>query len=136
MDDLRPRFKEPPPRLDRLAHTVIGAAIEVHRHLGPGYLESIYQRALFFELGLQGVSVRRHVEMPVIYKGQSLGNSQLDFLVEDELVVELKAVESILEIHRAQVISYLKAGGFQLGLLINFKTKMLKDGIRRIIWDP
>jgi GxxExxY protein len=129
-----PLFTEPPAHLDDLARRVIGAAIEVHRHLGAGYLESIYERALRRELTGRGIAFESQVVIPILYKDQSIGEAQLDLLVEGELVVELKAVERLLEIHRAQVISYLKATGAQLGLLINFNTPVLKDGIRRVIW--
>jgi GxxExxY protein len=134
MNALKP--KEPPPHLDQLAHDVIGAAIEVHRHLGPGYLESIYERALWVELRVRQIPFESQVVLPIVYKGECIGEPQLDLLIANELVIELKAVERLLEIHRAQVISYLKAGGFQLGLLINFHTSLLKDGVRRVIWDP
>ena len=119
--------KEPSLELDRLAHTVIGAAIEVHRNLGPGFLEAIYEAALVLELEARNVRFRRQVPIEVIYKGSVIGESRLDLLVEDELVVELKHVESLLPIHRAQVISYLRAGAFQLGLLINFNVPILRD---------
>jgi GxxExxY protein len=127
---------EPSPHLDRLAREVIGAAIEVHRYLGPGYLESLYQRAMCVELQARNIPFKSQVVLHHEFKGSSIGESQLDLLVGDELVVELKAVERLIEIHRAQVISYLKATGRQLGLLINFNVPVLKAGVRRVIWNP
>jgi GxxExxY protein len=112
---------------------VIGAAIEVHRHLGPGLLETVYERALVVELGLRGIPIRRQVVVPIRYKGHSVGDPCIDLVVADELVVELKAVEHLSELHRAQVISYLKVAGLHLGLLINFNATLLKTGIRRVV---
>ena len=119
---------------DPLTEQVIGAAIEVHRILGPGLLESIYQRALCHELRLRGV---RHVpqqRVPVVYKGEDLGDDLvMDVLVEDDLVVELKAVEKLEPIHEAQLLTYLKLSDRRLGLLLNFNVRLLKDGIKRMI---
>ena len=113
---------EPSKRLDRLARMVIGAAIEVHRHLGPGYLESVYEEALIVELGLRSGPFERQVPIRVVYKGHDIGDGRLDLLVDTELIVEMKAVEMLAPIHSAQVISYLKATGRHLGLLINFNA--------------
>jgi len=124
---------EPSPKVDELARRVIGAAIEVHRHLGPGFIESTYQRALEIELQMQEIPHQREASMEVLYKGNTVGRSSLDFLVDRELVVELKAVESIAPIHQAQVISYLQASKLQLGLIINFNVPVLKEGIKRIV---
>ncbi len=124
---------EPNKRLDRLARTVIGAAIEVHRHLGPGYLESVYEEALAVELDLRQVPFERQKAFAVDYKGRTIGEGRLDFLVGDELLVELKAVEALAPIHKAQVISYLKATDRQLGLLINFNVPVLRSGIQRVV---
>ena len=124
---------EPSTELDRCAHAVIGAAIEVHRHLGPGFLETVYEQAMMVELAIRGLTVRRQVPIVLAYKGHALPSAQLDLLVEDELVVELKAVERLSPIHTAQILSYLKAGAFQLGLLINFNVPTLRQGIRRVI---
>lgn len=124
---------EPSRELDQFARSVIGAAIEVHRHLGPGFLEAVYEEAMLVELASRGLSVRRQVPIQLAYKGQTLPGAQLDLLVEDVLVVELKAVEALSSLHVAQVLSYLKAGAFQLGLLINFNVPLLRDGIRRVI---
>jgi GxxExxY protein len=126
--------KEPSAKVDSLAYTVIGAAIEVHRELGPGYLESVYQKALEVEFKLQGIPCKPKYRVNINYKGQVIGEGELDFLVEDILVVELKAVERLAPIHDAQVISYLKSTKNQLGLLINFNVPILKEGIKRIIY--
>jgi GxxExxY protein len=118
---------------NELSYRVIGAAIEVHRHLGPGFPESAYEEALAIELRHRGVGFRRQSELPIFYKEHRVGQMRLDFLVEDRLVLELKAVDSIAQVFRAQVLSYLRAGGFALGLLINFNVPRLRDGIIRII---
>lgn len=124
---------EPDPHVDQLARTVIGAAIEVHRHLGPGFIEGVYEEALAVEFGLRGIPFERQKILGVSYKGRSVGEGRVDFLVGGCLIVETKAVDALAPIHQAQVISYLKATGFQLGLLINFKVPMLREGIKRII---
>lgn len=126
-------MNEPTPEVDRLAHEVIGAAIEVHRLLGPGYLESVYEEALGVELSLRGIDFARQVPIAVSYKGRPIGEGRLDFLVGGTLVVELKAVEELAPIHTAQVISYLKTTSHPLALLINFNVSVLKAGIRRIV---
>jgi GxxExxY protein len=124
---------EPEEGLDRLAHQVIGAAIEVHRRLGPGFLESVYEEALCIELKLRGIPFERQVKRDIDYKGHSVGEGRMDLLVDKWLVVELKAVDGLAPIHSAQVISYLKATGYRLGLLINFNVPVLKEGIRPVI---
>ena len=124
---------EPDSELNLLANKVIGAAIEVHRLLGPGYLESVYEEALCVELQQQKIAFVRQSPIAVNYKGVKVGEGRLDLLVENRLIVELKAVEALAPIHRAQVISYLKATKLQLGLLINFNAPILKDNIKRII---
>ena len=124
---------EPGPELEQLTRDVIGAAIEVHRVLGPGLLESAYENALCIELGLRNLSFVRQPAVNVSYEDHVVGVGRLDLLVGGALVVELKAVEALAEIHRAQVISYLKTTGHQLALLINFNVPRLKDGIKRII---
>jgi len=125
--------KEPDQELDRLAHEVIGAAIEVHRQLGPGLPESVYEEALCIELTLRGMPFVRQPIVAVSYKGRPVGESRLDLLVGGCLIVELKAVEALAPIHSAQVISYLRMTSHRLGLLINFNISMLKDGIKRIV---
>jgi len=126
---------EPSIQADALARTVIGAAIEVHRVLGPGYLESVYEEAFSAELRLKGIAFDRQKVFSLDYKSQRVGEGRMDFLVQESLVVEIKAVERLLPIHRAQVMSYLKATGKNLGLLINFNERLLKAGIQRIIWS-
>ena len=124
---------EPDEELDRLAHAVIGAAIEVHRHLGPGFLEAVYEEALCVELSSRQIPFVRQAPVAVRYKGHAVGESRLDVLVANALVIELKAVVAIAPVHVAQVMSYLKATGHKLGLLINFNVPFLKSGIKRII---
>jgi len=126
-------WREPGAALDDVAHDVIGAAIEVHRLLGPGFLESVYEEALCVELSLRNVRFVRQVPVTVSYKRRIVGESRLDLLVENALVVELKAVDAILPIHVAQVISYLKAARLRLGLIITFNVDLLKRGIKRVI---
>ena len=127
------RYTEPSEQLDQLAHEVIGAAIEVHRSLGPGFLESVYEEALCVELRLRGIPFARQPAVSVSYKGNSVGEAKLDLLVKNILIVELKAVDRLAPIHSAQVISYLKATKCRLGLLIDFNSVILKNGIKRII---
>lgn len=121
------------PRVEETANIVIGAAIEVHRLLGPGYLENVYEQALAVELKLRGVPFARQVVFALDYKGHAVGEGRLDFLVDDRLIVELKAVDALVPIHIAQAISYLKATKHRLALLINFNVPVLKDGIRRVV---
>jgi GxxExxY protein len=112
---------------------IIGCAIEVHRTLGPGLLESIYEKALCFELQSRGIKVHAQLAIPVVYKGQSLGEHRLDLLVEEQVIVELKALDRLDPVFHAQVLSYLRLTGKQVGLLINFNVPVLKDGIKRIM---
>lgn len=118
---------------DHLTEKVIGAAIEVHRNVGPGMTEDMYENALAHEFDLQGIRYTRQVEVPVEYKGKRIGKTRLDFLVEGCLIVELKACESLNHVHRAQCICYLRATGHRVALLINFNVPVLKDGIKRVI---
>jgi GxxExxY protein len=124
--------REPSKHVDELAHQVIGAAIEVHRILGPGFLESVYEKALAIEFDLRGIPYEQQKPMVLDFKGHNVGDSRLDFLVGGELVVEIKAVESIHPIFPAKVIHYLKMTDLQLGLIINFNVVLLRDGIKRI----
>jgi len=126
-------FLEPDRRLDELADQVIGAALEVHKVIGPGYLETVYEEALCQELSLRSITFARQPEFTLTYKGQPVGQGRLDLLVEESLIVELKAVDALAAIHHAQVISYLRALHLKLGLLINFNAPLLKHGIRRVI---
>ncbi|TVR89846.1 MAG: GxxExxY protein [Saprospirales bacterium] len=113
---------------------VIGAAIEVHKQLGPGLLEKTYQHCLFHELRRRGISVRKEVPLPVVYKGEKLDlGYRIDLLVGDKVIVEVKAVEALAPIHTAQVLTYLKLKEKKLGLLINFNTLLLKNGIQRVL---
>jgi GxxExxY protein len=123
--------------LNRLTERVIGAAIEVHRHLGPGLLESAYEECLCRELSLTGLSFQRQLELPVEYKGARLDcGYRLDVVVERRLVLELKSVEALLPVHEAQTITYLKLTNLRAGLLINFNVPILKNGIRRFVNTP
>ena len=119
--------------LNRLSHDVIGAALEVHRVLGPGYLESVYEEALCTELELRAIPFIRQAPLPVLYKGRVVGEGRMDLLVGDCLVVELKAVEVLAPIHSVQLLSYLRATSHKLGLLINFNVSMLKHGVKRVV---
>jgi|SRR5437764_15243026 len=116
-----------------LTERVIGAAIEVHRHLGPGLLESTYEACLAHELAEAGIVIQRQKPLPVLYKGIRLDiGYRIDLVVEDRLIVELKSVERLDRVHTSQMLSYLKLSGYRLGLLINFNVPQLKQGIRRI----
>lgn len=116
-----------------LTSKIIGAAIEVHKELGPGLLESAYEECLCHELGLQRIAFKRQLPVPVSYKGVRLDcGYRLDLLVEDSIVVELKACDGIAHIHRAQLLTYLKLMDKPLGLILNFQVSVLRDGIARI----
>lgn len=128
-----PGADEPSEALNALSNKVIGAALEVHRVLGPGFLESIYEGSLGRELELRGVPFVAQQQIAVTYKGKQVGEGRIDLLVADSLIVELKAVEVLMPVHTAQLHSYLKSTGHKLGLLINFNVPLLKDDIRRII---
>jgi len=119
-------------KANQITGAIIGAAIEVHRALGPGLLESAYEECLCRELSLRQIPFERQLPLPVEYKGLRLDcGYRLDLLVADMVVVEIKAVESLLPIHEAQLLTYLKLGGWKVGLLINFNVPVLKRGIRR-----
>ena len=125
--------REPDSAADQLAHAVIGAAIEVHRHLGPGFTEALYEEALCIELRLRGIPFERQKPVAVEYKGECIGQGRIDLLIGDRLVVELKAVKAIPPVDVGRVLSYLKATGRRLALLINFNVPMLKDGVQRLV---
>ena len=119
---------------DPLTQEVIGAAIEVHRVMGPGLLESVYQRCLEKELGIRGMSFISQARLPLIYKGESLGDDLLmDFYFPNTLVIEIKAVDKLAPIHEAQLMTYLRLSKTRVGLLVNFNVPLLKDGIRRLV---
>ena len=120
--------------INDLSGEVIGAAIEVHRALGPGLLESVYEECLCRELELRGVPYERQRELPVEYKGAKLDcGYRLDIVVADKLIVELKACEKLQPIHEAQLLTYLRLTGMKVGLLINFNVSVLKEGIKRLV---
>ena len=119
---------------DRLTEKVIGLAIEVHRQLGPGLLESANEECLCLELQEAGLAFRRQVPLPITYKSVRLDcGYRLDLVIEDQLILELKSVESLLPIHEAQVLTYMKLSGLRTGLLLNFNSTVLKNGIRRLM---
>ena len=119
--------------VEAVAHQVIGGAIEVHRAMGPGYIEGIYHRAMVMELRSLGLSIDQELATQISYKGTSVGSHRADLVVGGVLVVEIKAVRQLEPIHTAQVASYLKAFKLRLGLLINFNVAVLKQGIRRVV---
>ncbi len=119
---------------ENLTETIIGAAIEVHRELGPGLLESAYEECLCVELNNRGMLLARQVALPVLYKGIKLDcGYRLDIVVENRVLIELKSIESILPIHKAQLLTYLKLSGLKVGLLLNFNVAVLKNGILRLV---
>lgn len=122
-----------PPEIEAAGNAIIGAAIEVHRALGPGFLERIYEEALVHELGLRGLHVEAQVEVVVPYKSIVIQGQRIDLLVNSCVIVELKCVERIADIHLAQLRSYLCSASCPLGLLLNFNSTLLKDGLRRVI---
>ena len=124
---------EPGEGVDELVRSTLAAAVEVHKHLGPGYLESVYEEALAIELTLRKIPFVRQIAVPVQYKDHLVGQGRLDFLIRGELVVELKAAEVLLPVHKAQVLSYLKATQHRLGLLVNFNVPVLMRGVQRVI---
>jgi GxxExxY protein len=128
--------KEPSKEVDDLAHQVIGIALEVHRILGPGYMENIYEKAMRIEFESRKVPFENQLRVQVVYKSQLIGQGRIDFLVSRLLPVEIKAVSALLPVHQAQLISYLKMTNLQLGLLINFNVPLLKHGIKRVIFNP
>ena len=119
---------------DPLTHSIIGAALEVHREMGPGLLESVYQKCIERELQRQGIICRPQARLPLVYKGEVLDDEfVMDLLFPGQLVVELKAVEKLLPIHDAQLLTYLRLSKHRVGLLINFNVPLLKDGLKRLV---
>jgi GxxExxY protein len=124
----------PRPPINDVSSAIIGAAVEVHRTLGPGLLESAYEQSLAHEFSLRQIAFERQKPLQIDYKGMRLEcGYRLDFLVADLVVVEVKAIELLLPIHQAQLLSYLKLGGWKLGLLINFHAPLLRQGIKRVV---
>ncbi len=120
--------------VNKLTERIIGAAIEVHKELGPGLLESTYERCLFHELLLRGIKAERQKKQPIDYKGLKIDEGyRIDILVENEVILELKVVDEFSNVHIAQLLTYLKLSGCKLGYLINFNTNVLKNGIKRIV---
>ena len=127
----RDRVRE---ELDQITRLIMGAAIEVHRTIGPGLLESAYERCLTYELIDRGATVEVQKELPLIYKGIELNAGyRLDLLVDRKVIVEIKAVDRLIPVHQAQLLSYLKLSGLKVGLLMNFNVKILKDGVQRVV---
>jgi GxxExxY protein len=125
---------EAPYERDPLTDQIIGFAIEVHRHLGPGLLESAYEDCLCYELNENGMDFKRQVPLPVVYKSVRLDcGYRMDIVVANRLILELKAAERLLPIHEAQVLTYVRLSGIPTGLLLNFNTPVLRDGIRRLM---
>ena len=121
-------------QIDELSYKVIGCAMEVHKTLGPGLFENIYEQALVHELTLNGIPVKTQAEIEINYKGTNLGNGlRLDVLVDNTLIVELKSVEELKPLHHKQLLTYLRLTDKRVGILINFNTENLKDGIKRIV---
>ncbi|WP_082765220.1 MULTISPECIES: GxxExxY protein [unclassified Phenylobacterium] len=130
----RQERQEPSAAADVVARQIVDAGLKVHRALGPGLLESVYEACLVHELGLRGLAVRRQVPQPLRYEGLRLdAGYRLDLLVEDLVIVEVKAVEALSRLHEAQLITYLKLSGLRLGLLVNFNVVLFKDGVRRLL---
>ena len=120
--------------LNKISEKVIGSAIEAHKVLGPGLLESVYQKCLAYELRNSGMEVQQEVELPIVYKTMKVEKAfRVDMLIEDSVVLELKAVEQIMPIYKAQLLSYLRLSDLKLGLLINFNVPVLKQGIQRVV---
>ncbi|PXY42990.1 GxxExxY protein [Flavobacterium hydrophilum] len=121
-------------KLDAITYKIIGLAIEVHKQLGPGLLESAYQECLFYEIVNSGLIVEKEKILPIIYKDIKLDHGyRIDLLIENTIVIELKTVEAFTDVHFAQILTYLKLGNYPLGLLINFDSKILKNNIKRFI---
>jgi GxxExxY protein len=120
--------------LNSISGSIIDCAIRVHRELGPGLLESVYEICLLKELTVLGLTVKRQVALPIIYRGEKIDmDFKIDLLVEDDVIVELKSVSDILPVHEAQLLTYMKLSDKKLGLLINFNVKLLKEGIKRFV---
>lgn len=127
-------FEKISPEIQSLSHKIIGLAIEVHRQLGVGLLESAYQECLFYEIKKAGIKVEKEKSLPIVYKEIEINQDyRIDLLVEDKIVIELKTVENYTSVHFAQILTYLKLGKYPLGLLINYNSIILKNSIKRFI---
>lgn len=121
-------------RLNKITETILGVAINIHRALGPGLLESTYEACMVYDLSQTGLRVEQQKSLPVVYRGVKLEcGYRLDLMIETEVIVEIKSIEKLLPIHKAQLMSYLKLSGCKVGLLINFNVEVLKDGIQRVV---
>ena len=132
-EDAKQRSREPSQEANEISHAVVGAAIEVHRTLGPGYIESIYERALAIELSDRGIGFDQQVTVPIMYRDTIVGEHRLDLLAGGLVVVEIKAVASLTDAHFAQVLSYLKATSLELALIFNFHARTLVQGTKRMV---
>jgi len=132
MEEFVDEEMEPDPELNRFTNAIIGAAIAVHKEIGPGFDESVYEEALAIEFGERGIPFKRQHPIEVLYRGRVVGKGRLDFLVFDQVIVELKSVETIAPVHVAQVLAYLRATKMKLAIIINFNVKLLKNGIKRV----
>jgi len=120
--------------MDALARNVVDAGLKVHRTLGPGLFEAVYEHCLVRELGKRGLAAQRQVFLPVTYDGETLDAAyRLDILVEDALIIEIKAVDALSRVHEAQILTYLRLSGFRIGFLMNFNAPLFKDGLRRFV---
>lgn len=119
---------------EKLSNEIIGCAIEVHKNLGPGLLESTYKQCLAYELSKSNIKFGLEVEIPIKYKDVQIScGYRIDLIVENKIIIELKSVEKIMPVHEAQILTYMKLSGIKIGLLINFNSKLLKDGIKRFV---
>jgi GxxExxY protein len=132
LDSLKSEYQVEHQDPDPLTRSIIGAAIEVHKAIGPGLLESIYEEALCYEFELRGIKHERQVSADVVYKGKVIKGQRIDLIVEGQVIIELKSLSNLPDIVFAQILSYLKATGLKRGLILNFGVKRLVDGIRRV----
>ena len=131
---VRSVFKPLPDELNRISGEIVDAAFRVHKTLGPGLLESAYEACMAHEMSLRNLNFRTQVVLPVVYEGVKLdAGFRIDMLVEDQVIVEMKAVEKIIPLHEAQLMTYLRLSNLRLGLLINFNVRLIKDGIKRMV---
>ena len=137
MEDRRQRREgreEPSAEVEVLARTIVDAGLKVHRALGPGLLESVYEHCIAHELGKRGLQVRRQVGLPIVYDGVALdAGYRLDLVVNDQIIVEVKSVEALTRLHEAQILTYLRLSGMPLGFLLNFNVDLFKNGIKRMV---